>query len=442
VIRLKVKLRKILKSKKNRTIIENITSKIKLKYAFCEGEEVVMGNCQNYKRLKKRELEDIVENIVFYGDENADILYDIVTNFISQEIEKKWVVRETLDKYKELVIFYSLGEKISACMDLRQSLRIIYSEITKYIHATQMNLLFLGDDSKEVTSFINLPADDDIKVSESFSTIIEKVVEFGQSQIFNDVEGYLGDYKSLICAPIIQKNAVKGIVVIGNSESVAYSAEDLKLFNAAIFQLSISLENIKIYNALEELLFQTALALSETIEKRDPYTGGHTRRVMDLSVLIGEKLELTKDDIINLRLAALMHDVGKVGIEDNILRKPTQLSVDEFEQMKKHTIYGVEILQNIKNLQKVINGVRSHHERYDGKGYPQGLVGEDIPILARILCITDSYDAMISDRPYREGMSVKSALEELVKHSGAQFDPNIVRVFLSLFEKEKGDLHV
>jgi HD-GYP domain-containing protein (c-di-GMP phosphodiesterase class II) len=110
--------------------------------------------------------------------------------------------------------------------------------------------------------------------------------------------------------------------------------------------------------------------------------------------------------------------------------------------MKKHTIYGVEILQNIKNLQKVIKGVRSHHERYDGNGYPQGLKGEDIPLLARILCITDSFDAMISDRPYRKGMGEKMALEELIKYSGRQFDPSLVKVFLKIFKENRRDIDV
>lgn len=177
-------------------------------------------------------------------------------------------------------------------------------------------------------------------------------------------------------------------------------------------------------------IYGTKHVLAETIEKRDPYTGGHTQRVMEYSLAVGGLMGLSGEEIENLKLAAILHDIGKLGISDCILLKNGSLDRDEMQAMNRHPEYGAEILRHVKQLDQVISGVRGHHERYDGNGYPDGLKGEDIPFIARIIAVADTFDAMTTDRPYRKALSVSKAVGELTKQSGAQLDGKIVEIFV------------
>lgn len=146
---------------------------------------------------------------------------------------------------------------------------------------------------------------------------------------------------------------------------------------------------------------------------------------------------LSKAYMSRLKLAALMHDIGKIGIGDSILLKGGKLTSEEFKIMKKHTEYGSEVLKNIKHFNDILPGVRNHHERYDGKGYPDGLKGEKIPLMGRIIAVADSFDAMVSDRPYRKALDLEFAIDELKQNAGTQFDPKIVKAFVKVYN-EKG----
>jgi HD-GYP domain-containing protein (c-di-GMP phosphodiesterase class II) len=193
------------------------------------------------------------------------------------------------------------------------------------------------------------------------------------------------------------------------------------------------IENARLYSQLRNTFLATANVLAETIEKRDPYTGGHTRRVMDYALSLGNGLNLNDEEKTRLRLAAILHDIGKIGVRDKILLKTAQLDGEEIKNIENHTILGEEILKGIDHLDDILPGVRNHHERYDGSGYPDGLAGKDIDIIARIIAVADAYDAMTTDRPYRRARSHSQAVAEIKKGSGTQFDPQIVEVFLNIF---------
>jgi putative nucleotidyltransferase with HDIG domain len=175
--------------------------------------------------------------------------------------------------------------------------------------------------------------------------------------------------------------------------------------------------------------------MAQTVEKRDAYTGEHSRRVASFAVLLGEQLRLSADDLELLRLAAAVHDIGKIEIEDAILRKPGPLAPAEFEVMKTHTTKGAKILEPVPDLAPVVSIVRSHHERWDGGGYPDGLKGEDIPRLARIVAVANTFDAMVFDTPYRRGQAAEIAFAEIEKQKGLQFDPEVVDALLQLRDR-------
>jgi HD-GYP domain-containing protein (c-di-GMP phosphodiesterase class II) len=176
----------------------------------------------------------------------------------------------------------------------------------------------------------------------------------------------------------------------------------------------------------------TVLALVQMVQRRDSYTGGHCRRVAEYALLLAEELELSAAECRDLHLGALLHDVGKIAIADSLLRKPGRLTDAEFKEMQTHPLKGVAILQAFPDLAPFLPIVRSHHERWDGKGYPDGLAGDEIPFLARVVAVADSFDAMTSVRPYRAGMDAPRALEEISRGAGTQFDPECATAFVRL----------
>lgn len=241
--------------------------------------------------------------------------------------------------------------------------------------------------------------------------------------------------KSIICVPVKSKDKIIGIIEGINKVSGAFTQYDVELMENLSNQVAIAIENAKLYNELKEAFYDTAEALAETIELRDPYTGGHTRRVRSYSMIIGAYMELDKKQLENLKLAAILHDIGKIGVRDETLLKQDRLTDEEFLKMKMHAQYGADILKHIKQLRHVIPGVKGHHERTDGRGYPEGLNDGSIPLTARIIAVADTFDAMTTNRPYRKGLTTEHALDEIKKCAGTQFDAEAVDAFLKAWQE-------
>ncbi|MEW5814420.1 MAG: HD domain-containing phosphohydrolase [Spirochaetota bacterium] len=191
---------------------------------------------------------------------------------------------------------------------------------------------------------------------------------------------------------------------------------------------------------LSRAYLDTVHALVNALEARDPYTHGHTTRVTIIAKAIARRLELEEEDLFALEIGALLHDLGKIGIPDAVLQKPGPLEQNEFHLIKEHPRMGELILKNIEYLERSIPSILYHHERFDGKGYPKGMTGNRIPLFGRIIAVADSFDAMISDRPYRQRMSIEKAVSELKKGAGSQFDKEVVDAFIVVWEN--GELSV
>ncbi len=206
-------------------------------------------------------------------------------------------------------------------------------------------------------------------------------------------------------------------------EQMAYYAQDVRR--------AYDIEKAR-RRELEEAYFHTVKALAAAIEARDPYTGGHVERVAEYAVAIARELGWTEDRIAVVRLGAALHDVGKIGVDDAILRKPASLSEQEWALMRMHPEIGARLLQNVPFLLPYTPVVLHHQERWDGKGYPHGLSGEQIPAEARVVAVADAFDAMTTTRPYRAALPEEAALEEIQRHAGSQFDPEAAAAFLHL----------
>ncbi len=200
--------------------------------------------------------------------------------------------------------------------------------------------------------------------------------------------------------------------------------------NKELIENSISLQEA--YNELNNTYKSTIITLSNAIDARDSYTAGHSKRVADLSVKIASEMGLNGQLLNNLEIAALFHDVGKIGIRDNILLKDGKLTDEEFNIIKEHSWLGAKLLENMGFIKNTLDIILYHHERYDGGGYPNGLIGEEIPLESRIIAVADTYDAMTSDRSYRKGVDHLIAVKEIVRQSRKQFDPKVVDAFLKI----------
>ncbi len=207
-----------------------------------------------------------------------------------------------------------------------------------------------------------------------------------------------------------------------------------------VFSLLLVRYTLVLYSDSKSQFIDTVEALMNAIDARDQYTEGHSRRVAEISVAIGKELKYNQWSIEELNIAAMLHDVGKIGVSDAILNKPGKLTDEEFDAIKEHPEIGIKIIKDIKNIDYVYPVVRNHHERYDGKGYPDGKKGDELPLNVYIVQLADTVDAMASDRPYRKGLSESIILEEIKKYSGTQFHPKVAETYLRIVEKNGGKL--
>lgn len=206
------------------------------------------------------------------------------------------------------------------------------------------------------------------------------------------------------------------------------------------FPLLLIRYTLLLYTSSKSQFIDTVEALMNAIDARDQYTEGHSRRVAEISVAIAKELKYNQWNIEQLSIAAMLHDVGKIGVSDAILNKPGKLTDEEFDAIKGHPEIGIKIIKDIKNIDYVYPVVRNHHERYDGKGYPDGKKGDELPLNVYIVQLADTVDAMASDRPYRKGLSESVILEEINKYSGTQFHPKVAETYLKIVEKNDGKL--
>ena len=207
-------------------------------------------------------------------------------------------------------------------------------------------------------------------------------------------------------------------------------------FSTALSLLGMAAQVEELKKENREISVQAARTILKALDVKDSYTFGHSMRVAYFSLVTGHEAELSEHDMHELELSAIFHDIGKIGTPDAVLNKPSRLSEDEFQIMKQHPEKSSEILQMYPGFEKIAANARFHHERYDGKGYPLSLKGDDIPIAARIILIADTFDAMTSTRPYRKGLPYEVAFDELIQFSGTQFDPHLVKLFIQGMKKE------
>jgi putative nucleotidyltransferase with HDIG domain len=354
------------------------------------------------------------------------------------------------EKVERLALLSQLSQILNSTLDHKEIRRRAMEAATRLMKA-EVGSLLLVDEEKHQLYFEVALGEREEEIKRIFLNFGEGiagwVAEYGKPLIVNSPEKDLRFFKgvdertefktrNIICVPVKVKEKIIGVLEAINKKGRSrFGKEDLSLLTSLADQVAIALDNSRLYQELEEMFFQTAESLADAIEKRDPYTGGHTQRVTLYSQTIARYLQLKPLERKWLKIASVLHDIGKIGVEDDILKKPERLSPEEFNMIKRHSDMGAEILEHIRQLREIVPGVRYHHEQVNGKGYPDGLRGEQIPFLAKIVAVADTYDAMTTDRPYRKAMEKDTAIEELKRCSGTQLDQMVVEAFIQAYQK-------
>jgi GAF domain-containing protein len=244
----------------------------------------------------------------------------------------------------------------------------------------------------------------------------------------------LAGYVSAAAAPVELDQDLYGALVICYPDERDLPPEELTRLERLARQTELAIRSVRQRESLARFAYETALALTEAIESRDPYTGGHCRRLAEHAAAMAGRLALAPREIEVVRLGAALHDMGKIVVPDSVLKKPGKLTPEEYTIIKQHCYSGGQICKRVGFLMDAYPIVYHHHERYDGQGYPDGLKGDKIPIGARIVAVIDAFDAMTTDRPYREAMPSEAAIEILKDGAGVQWDPTVVNVLLEVID--------
>ena len=282
---------------------------------------------------------------------------------------------------------------------------------------------------------------------QNFEILVNK--REGRAIHYQDIRRHMDYLRASICIPSFYKKELIAILILGDKLSgVPYYDEEISLFVTLANDVAMAVKNAELIRDLKtaferehSLLIQTSVALATAIDARDRYTHGHSERVSHYSLVIAKelidsgKLIYDREFMETVQLSALLHDVGKIGIRDEILNKNSKLTEDEFESMKSHVNIGMNIVKHIQGLEHLADGILYHHERFDGCGYPHGKKGEEIPLIGRIVNVADSYDTIVTARSYKTAEAPKLAMEELKRCAGTQFDPLLVELFYQAYKK-------
>jgi HD-GYP domain-containing protein (c-di-GMP phosphodiesterase class II) len=347
---------------------------------------------------------------------------------------------------QKLLALYQINTAITTIDDLPALLGSILNILFTIIPADR-GVIMLHNDK---TGMLELTA---VKTSSAqfeklslSSTVVQKVMSERKAVLISDTRAdaelqlqqsiISAEIKSAMCAPLLFKDQVLGILYLDSVSLLReYRLQDLELLAAIAAQVGIVLQNARLYSDLKEYFLETIGSLSAAIEARDPYTQGHTWRVTQYAKALAAELGWEPAKLREVEMAGLLHDIGKIGVSDAILLKPAPLEPSEFEVMKGHPDIGAEIVSHLSFLSFCLPYVRYHQEKYDGSGYPEGLAGEAIPIEGRLLAVADTFDAMTTQRPYRNGLAPEIAIQELQRCAGKQFDPGMVAAFVRCWDK-------
>ena len=406
-----------------------------------KSKEEVIAVVQLINKREEAEYdEDDQEMAVLFASHLANVM---------DNVKLYW---EMSEKVSRLSVLMDASIHMTSTLDLEEVLDLIMSQAKEVLDA-EASSVFLIDEEENELYFVSATGTGGGRAKRVRvpwgKGIVGWVAETGETLLVPDVAKDKRFYrkvdeetdfvtKSILAVPLVVKGRVVGVAETLNKERTGgFTQDDVELFEAFARHAAVAVDNARLYSELEELFKSSIRAVVFVVEAKDKYTRGHTERVTKYSVMAARELALSKDEVKKVEIASLLHDIGKIGIPDTILGKPGKLTDEEFEIVKDHPVRGCEIMGHIEAMRNIIPGIRHHHERYDGLGYPDKLKGRKIPLLGRIISVSDVFDALTTDRPYRGAISIDETLEYLQSNSGYQFDPDVVDAFCRAYDRER-----
>ncbi len=347
-----------------------------------------------------------------------------------------------------LDLIYEVSKRIGSVPRMTQLLEQIVEMTQSTLKASAASILLFGDNGQELyfeaASGPVGKALRHVKVNTQHG-IAGQVANSGKPLIVNDVSkdpnfhGKIDDTtgfvtKSIICVPLVANQKILGVIeVLNKLDGSDFNDQDIHVIVPVATTAAMAIDNTRLQQTILDAYKSTIIALAATIDAKDPYTMGHSQRVMEFTLLAGSSLRLPAEEMETLEYAGILHDIGKIAVDAQILNKTDRLTASEWNTIRRHPIIGAKLLKKIPFLEKASNLVQYHHERYDGEGYPDGLRGEEIPMGARLIAVADAFDSMTTDRAYRPALEIDYAINELRSCAGRQFCPVAVEAFINGF---------
>lgn len=366
---------------------------------------------------------------------------------IGQKIERAIFNRKILEEnvlFSKIVSLHEVSKSLATIHDQEELVSTIFDYSMRLSKASAGILILLNDKNEpEIAKTTGMTGKLESKDNDYWKAV--KWVIMNETPLF--IEGdnpsvpLLGKMnirgiKSSITFPLKSPKKILGALMLNRAEKEeSFSNIDLEAVNVLASQAAISLDNVQVYDALRDQHLQTILAFARAVEAKDPYTRGHSENVMKYSIALGERLKLNHDRMDALKYGSLLHDVGKIGVDEVILNKPGKLAPVEFEKIKQHPEMGCNIVADITSMSEFAPLIHYHHEYHNGSGYPEGLSEDEIPYEAKIVTLADAFDAMTSNRTYRRSMPKEKALSIIESELGKQFDPDLGKIFIELMKQ-------
>ncbi len=366
---------------------------------------------------------------------------------VDRAINRSRLKKENI-RLKALIPLFEISKLLVTELDLAHLFKIITEVLVQEFAADRVSLMLMDESSASLLIRASHGLSSDIalkarrKMGEGVAGLVLKyrkplIISAGKhpDQEVMDAINLENMPFSSMSVPLIGKNKLFGVLNVSKFSGPPFTTSDLQIVLILSSQVVTAMENASLYEDLRENYFRTVQALVAAVEAKDPYTRWHSTNVAKYAVAIARDMGLSPSQLEEIHIASILHDVGKIGISELIISKPERLSPEEFDIMKDHPAHGIRILEPIGFSASITSAIYQHHERYDGKGYPQGLAGDRIVLPARILNVADTIDAMVSERPYRGTISSPDVLRELDRESGKQFDPQVAQSAKRLIEK-------
>jgi HD-GYP domain-containing protein (c-di-GMP phosphodiesterase class II) len=384
-------------------------------------------------------------------------IVQLLCSRMASEIEKAVLLEASQKRQARLEALVDIIGIIGSTLDKEQVLRLIVGYAKELLHSEHASLFLIDEQANDIVLHIstNADADNSLRVPRG-KGIIGYVVDSGETVLVSDAKQDDRHYQdadhatgiitsSLIAVPLntrtVQLGAELGVEqtrIIGGLEAInkiggVFTEEDASLLRTLANQAATVLQIAKLYGDANELFLDTIQALVASIDAKDPYTNGHSQRVSDFSTAIGRHMDLPPEQLHHLRIGALLHDIGKIGIPDLILTKPGHLTDEEKGKMNEHPAIGANIMRNVRMLENELPALSEHHEKLDGTGYPNGLSGNGISLFGRIVAAADVFDALTSERPYRGALPVEEVLGIMQRDIGSHFDGECVNALIRAY---------